>query len=99
MTSETPFHPIPIPEGLLLSEAANSSQHPKTDQTTEQTKQERRSRTRRKARRQTCPGIDPAGTYDQCRWQRIKGRFTALLCSMDPETLKRILTAAGVAAG
>ncbi len=54
----------------------------------------RKPRARR--RRANCES-DPGS--QQSRWQRIKCRLTARLSQMDPETLKRILTAAGVAAG
>ncbi len=99
MTSDTPFNPIPIPQGLLLAEDAKAAQPPKLDKGTVRMKRERRHSTKRKARRQAAPGIAPAEAAAQSKWQRIKGRFTARLCSMDQETLKRILTAAGVGAG
>lgn len=99
MTSDNPFNPIPIPEGLLLAEDAKAAQPPKLDKGTVRTKKERRCRTGRKAKRQTAPGIASADAAAQSKWQRIKGRFNARFSQMDPETLKRILTAAGVAAG
>ena len=99
MTSDIPFNPIPIPQGLLLAEDAKAAQPPKLDKGTVRTKRERRRSTKRNTRRQTAPGIAPAEAAAQSKWQRIKGRFTARLCSMDQETLKRILTAAGVGAG
>ena len=99
MTSDNPFSPITIPEVLLLAEDVKAAQPPKLDKGTVRTKMERRRSTKRKARRQSTPGIASADAAAQSKWQRIKGRFTARLCSMDQETLKRILTAAGVGAG
>ena len=99
MTSDNPFNPITIPEGLLLAEDAKAAQPPKPHQGTMRTKKKRRRRTGRRAKSQTAPGIASADAAAQSKWQRIKGRFTARLCSMDQETLKRILTAAGVGAG
>ena len=93
MNSDTPFNPIPIPDTLLLAQETNNPVPPPSPGTgAAQKKAPGRKRT-------TKPSTEVLEAAAQSRWQRIKGRLTARLSRMDPETLKRILTAAGVAAG
>lgn len=94
MNSEIPFNPIPIPDGLLLSEAAATAQPMAAEPSPARTKKPPRRKAKRKSKTASAPHCEGAS-----RWRRIKGRFNARLSQMDPETLKRILTAAGVAAG
>jgi hypothetical protein len=98
MNSDTPFNPLPLPDGLMLAQETSSPQSPPPGPGAAQTKQTRRPRAKRKSKRPTTTGCE-AGNTSEGRWRRIKGRLNARLSQMDPETLKRILTAAGVAAG
>jgi hypothetical protein len=98
MNSDTPFNPLPLPEGLLLAQETSNPPPPPPNPGTTAAHKKAPGR-KRKARRRTQPAPEISEAAAQSRWQRIKGRVAARLCQMDPETLKRILTAAGVAAG
>jgi hypothetical protein len=93
-TDNNPFF-VKMREGAEAKAAAP----PGPDPGTARTQNAHRRRPGRKSKRSPAPALDLTDAAAQSRWQRIKGRFTARLPAMDPETLKRILTAAGVAAG
>ncbi len=100
MSSDTPFNPISIPEGLRFTQDTTAaSQHPEPppDKTQEQKTVRRKRRPKRKQR--VSAVLETTDVTSQSKWQRLKGQLNARLASLDAETLKRILTAAGVAAG
>lgn len=99
MTTDIPFNPITIPDGLLLSEETSPAQPPAPAPGAAQTKKPPRRRSRRKSKGPATPCIETADTTSWSSWQRIKGHLNARMAQMDPGTLKRILTAAGVSAG
>jgi hypothetical protein len=97
MNSDTPFNPIPLPEGLLLAQETNNP--PPAPNPGTGAAQKKAPGRKRKPKRRGQPSPEVLDAAAQSRWQRIKGRLNARFSQMDPETLKRILTAAGVAAG
>lgn len=99
MNSDTPFNPLPLPEGLLLVHETSNPPPPPPPNPGTGPAQKKAPGRKRKARRRTRPSPEVLEAAAQSRWQRIKGRVNARFSQMDPETLKRILTAAGVAAG
>jgi len=98
MNSDTPFNPLPIPDGLLLAQETNNPPLPPPNPGSG-TGQKKAPTRKRKPRQRSQPSPEVLEAAAQSRWQRIKSRFNARFSQMDPETLKRILTAAGVAAG
>lgn len=98
MNSDTPFNPIPLPDGLLLAQETSSNPAPPLNPNTPQAK--KAPGPRRNARRRTrTRGIDADTASQQSRWQRIKGKFAERIAQIDPETLRSVLLACGVAVG
>jgi hypothetical protein len=99
MKSDTPFNPLPLPDGLLLSQETEAGQPAGQDPGQANPKAPPRRKAKRKSRGPRKPGPQGADTTAETRWNRLKGRINTKLAQIDPDTLKRILTAAGVAAG
>jgi hypothetical protein len=98
MNSDTPFNPLPLPDGFMLAQETGASQPTGQNPAQAIPKPRPRRKARRKSRGPRKPGPHTAAT-SETRWNRVKGRINARLAQIDPDTLKRILTAAGVAAG
>jgi hypothetical protein len=98
MNSDTPFNPLPLPEGLLLVQETSNPPPPPPNPGPTATQKKAPGR-KRKARRRSQPSPEVLEAAAQSKWQGIKGRVTARFSQIDHEMLKRILTAAGVAAG
>ena len=99
MNSDTPFNPLPLPDGLVLSQETDAGKPAGQDPAQANPKSPPRRKAKRKSRGPRKPSPPAADAMAETRWNRIKGRINAKLAQIDPDTLKRILTAAGVAAG
>jgi hypothetical protein len=97
MTDDPPFNPLPLPDDLLLKMKTDSDPTPQNDPGIGHAKQA--PARKRKAKRRNKANSETPNFVRNGRWQRIKDRLHARLSCMEPETLRRILTAAGVAAG
>ena len=99
MNSDTPFNPLPLPDGLLLAQETSHTPPPPpsaepsvAQKTAPRSKHNARGRTRTRF-------VGTGNASQQSRWQRIKGKFAARIAQLDPETLRSVLLACGVAVG
>jgi hypothetical protein len=95
---QPPFNPIPLPPEFNLEAHQQTAQQKSENPGAEQTKQTSGAKTRRPSRKPTvaqpdvtCPVLS--------KWERIKGEFAEKIAQIDPETLKSVLLACGIAAG
>ncbi len=96
MNNDPPFNPLLPPDFGLnpQSESVGQSHASASAPAHQQTKQARKTTRPRRAR-------SANGTGKNCwsRWDRIKGRLTAKLVTIDQERLKRVLLGCGIAVG
>lgn len=97
MNTDTPFNPIPLPEGLLLAQETSNTPLPACPQPGAAQKAAAPKRNAKRRTRTRCDGTNT--TAQQSRWERIKSKFAARLAQIDQETLKSVLLACGVAIG
>src|SRR5690242_17102402 len=74
MNSDTPFNPLPLPDGLLLAQETSHTPPPppSAEPSVAQKKAPRSKHNARRRIRTRCDGTDTAS--QQSRWQRIKGK-------------------------
>lgn len=97
MTNDTPFNPLPLPEGLVLNQNTGEDAPPGHLAGHPQQKKPSEGKSRSKRRLKTDSGSPEPRA--QNRWRDLTNQIAARLCQMDPKTLKRTLIGAGVAAG
>src|SRR6266699_3046170 len=96
--NQPPFNPIPLPPELSLGASEQTTHQKAQNPGAEQSKKTSRPKATRRQRKAKVPqpeGNCPALT----KWERIKSKVAAQLAQIDPETLRSVLLACGVAAG
>ena len=95
---QPPFNPIPLPPEFHLAAPQQTAQQQTGNPDDQQGKQASGAKARRRSRKTrtaepdaTCPVLT--------RWERIKGKFAARIAQIDPETLRSVLLACGIAVG
>src|SRR5690349_196523 len=84
--NQPPLNPIPLPPGFSLE-----AHRPPVQQSSG-------AKARRRPRKPT--GAEPdAGCPVLTKWERIKAKFAEKIAQIEPETLRSVLLACGIAAG
>ncbi len=95
---QPPFNPIPLPPKFHLAAPEQTAQQQTGNPEAQPGKQAPGAKVRRRPRKPKAAEPD-AGCPVLTRWERIKGKFAARIAQIDPETLRSVLLACGIAVG
>ena len=95
---QPPFNPIPLPPEFHLTAPHQTAQQQTGNPDAQPGEQTSSAKAKRRPRKPRVAETDPTCPV-LTKWERIKGEFAARIAQIDPETLRSVLLACGIAVG